>query len=231
MRAELAELLRCPRSGTSLELVSLEADGDEVEAGLLRGPAGEYPIVAGIPVLRDGFDDIAERLARGDVADATALAIVRDVPLSRLDPFIAPLLELRPTRALARRLVARRDQTVARRAGAALAAAAADPDPLLRLTHLDSRHPNLEGYRYFSYRLGLPRHLVALATVAAAAPDDRPVLEVGCGAGHLTWQLARLLARPVIGARSPAAPALGGEASRGAGHRPRLRRCGRPAAR
>jgi SAM-dependent methyltransferase len=198
MRADVVELLACPRSGAPLTLAGLEADGDEVEAGLLHGPAGDFAVVAGIPVLRDGFDDIVELLRRGEVADATALAVVRGVSLSRIDPFIAPLLELRPTRAVARQLAARRDRSVARRATDALVASGSNPDPLLRLTHLDNRHPNVEGYRYFSNRLGLPRHLVALAAISAAVPDDRPLLEVGCGAGHLTWQLARLSGRRVL---------------------------------
>jgi SAM-dependent methyltransferase len=200
VRAELVDILRCPRSGAALDLVALERNGDEVEAGILRGPAGDYPIVAGIPILDDDLGDVVARVRSGDHATATALAVGRGVKLSRLDELVPGLLALRPSRPVARWLSTRHDRLLADRAGRAVSAAAADPDPLLRFTHLEGRYPNAEGYRYFRYRLGLPRHLVALGAVAASRPPERPVVEIGCGAGHLTWQLALLLApRRVIG--------------------------------
>ncbi len=64
---------------------------------------------------------------------------------------------------------------------------------------LEGRRPNPEGFLYFRYRLGLPRHLVALSCICAATPDDRPVLEIGAGAGHLTWLIsAHHSPRPVV---------------------------------
>ncbi len=195
MRTDLLELLRCPRSGGRFTLEALERDGDDVEAGVLRSDAGAFPIVAGIPVLRGGDEGIVDLLLSGDAATATALAIVRHTDLSRLDALVPLLLDLRPTRPVGRRLLAYRDRAVARRAAAALAAAAAgSPEPLLRLTYLEGRRPNPEGYRYFRYRLGLPRHLVALGAVAAARPGTGPVVEVGCGAGHLAGQFQSMLA-------------------------------------
>ena len=137
---------------------------------------------------------------RATTPTATAVAVARGVPLSRLDPLVPALLSLRPTRAVGRWLTEVRDRSIATRTAAALAASSEDPDPLLRCTHLESRASNVEGYLYFRYRLGLPRHLVALGAVAASRPLDRPVLEVGCGAGHMTWQLRLLVApRPMIG--------------------------------
>ena len=201
MRTSTLELLRCPRSGAPLELEAHERDGVEIDAGLLRGPAGDYPILAGIPILLDDPGEQVVSLVRArDHATATAVAVARGLSHSRLDPLVPGLLALRPTRPLGRWLAGVRDRAVAARAGRALAAAATDPDPLLRFAHLENRQPNVEGYRYFRYRLGLPRHLVALGAVGAVRPDDRPVVEVGCGAGHLTWQLARSFApRPVLG--------------------------------
>lgn len=194
MRTDLLELLRCPRSGGRFRLEALDRDGDDVEAGVLRSDAGVFPIVAGIPVLRGGDEGIVDLLLRGEAATATALAVVRHTELSRLDALVPLLLDLRPTRSLGRRLHAYRDSVVSRRAAAALSAAAGSPEPLLRLTYLERRRPNPEGYRYFRYRLGLPRHLVALGAVAAARPGPGPVVEVGCGAGHLAGQFQSMLA-------------------------------------
>lgn len=199
MRAELAELLRCPRSGGPLALEVLERDGDDVEVGLLHGDGGTYPVLAGIPVLRGGDQDAVALLGRGDAVTATALAVARRTPLSRLDTVVPLLADLRPARPLGRWLLARRDRLVARRTAIALAGADRSPEPLLRLAYLDNRRPNPEGYHYFRYRLGLPRHLVALGAVAAARPGAGPVIDVGCGAGHLTTQFRALVApRPVL---------------------------------
>jgi SAM-dependent methyltransferase/uncharacterized protein YbaR (Trm112 family) len=201
MREGLVELLRCPRSGAPLGLDAHERDGEEIEFGLLRGPAGDYPVVAGIPILLDDpGDGVVAAVTAGDHPTATALAVARGVPLSRLEPLVPTLLSLRPTRSLGQWLAGVRDRNVAARAGHALAASTLDPEPLLRLAHLESRSRNVEGFRYFRFRLGLPRHLVALGSVAASRPPGGPVVEVGCGAGHMTWQLQRLLApRAVVG--------------------------------
>jgi SAM-dependent methyltransferase/uncharacterized protein YbaR (Trm112 family) len=201
VRRRAIEILRCPLTGAPLRLEAFETDGDTVESGVLRGPVCDYPIVGGIAVLRGGDDDVVAHLRSGDHAGATALAIARDLPLSRLDDLLPVLSGFRPTRASGQRLADRLRQTAERRAASALqAAAAGDPDPVLRLAMVDNRRPNPEGYRYFRNRLGLPRHLVALSCLAALRPSAAPIVEVGCGAGHLTWQLAALMdPRPVIG--------------------------------
>jgi SAM-dependent methyltransferase len=200
MRRDLIELLRCPFSAAPLDLEIHEADGDEIDTAILRGPVTDFPLVGGIAVLRGGDEGVVERLRRGDHDGAAAMAIVRDLPLSRLGEVVPLLGGLRPTRALARWLEARRQRSTIERGRAVLAPFPSDPDPLLKLAMVDNRRSNPEGYRYFRYRLGLPRHLVALGCLAGAAPGGEPVIEVGCGAGHLTWQIAELLEpRAVLG--------------------------------
>ena len=50
MTPELLRLLRCPYSGSPLRLEAL-VPGGRVEQGILRSEAGEFPLVAGIPIL------------------------------------------------------------------------------------------------------------------------------------------------------------------------------------
>jgi len=54
MKHEVAQLYRCPYSGSSLELIVDESDGDEVISGTLVNVAGHpYEIRDGIPYFRD----------------------------------------------------------------------------------------------------------------------------------------------------------------------------------
>jgi SAM-dependent methyltransferase len=42
---------------------------------------------------------------------------------------------------------------------------------------------------YFSLRFGQPRHLVAVCLLAQLPTDDKPVLDIACGCGHLDHYL------------------------------------------
>lgn len=192
MRPDLLELLRCPASGTALTLDVLERDGDDVLYGVLRSEAGEYPVVGGVPVLAPHPDRTVALLRAGLLPEAAAAALAGQIAPSRLGR-LAAALDLLPRGATAARLLGDRDR---RRLSAALAplldAGAPDPLALIRLGFGGWGAANPDGVDYFTYRFGTPRHLVALAVVDAVAdPGGRPVLDLGCGAGHLTWGLAQ----------------------------------------
>jgi SAM-dependent methyltransferase len=84
----------------------------------------------------------------------------------------------------------------------ARSAALVDPQTgvwdLFALAYQDLHLRNPEVFSYNWYRFGLPRHLAALAALEWA-PTSGPVLDVGCGAGHLTWALTEHTDAPVIG--------------------------------
>lgn len=53
---------------------------------------------------------------------------------------------------------------------------------------------------YFIHRVGQPRFLAALAVASTLAPDEKPILDVACGLGHLDHYLTcRGRRSPVIG--------------------------------
>ncbi len=55
-------------------------------------------------------------------------------------------------------------------------------------------------YIYFTYRFGQPRYLAALSLLAALPEDQRPILDLACGTGHLIHYLThRNPQQPVIG--------------------------------
>ncbi len=193
MRPELLDVRRCPATGGRLHLeVLAAAAGDPVDVGVLVGPAGAYPVVAGIPVLHASGDAVA-LLRAGRLREATAEAALAAVPRSRVRPLVQACGGLRPLG----RAAALVDGALARRQRGAdvrrLYPEGADEEPVPPLDELllRSRTPTRDGHDYFTHRIGTPRHLVALGLLEGAAPPDGPVLDVGCGAGPLTAAAAR----------------------------------------
>ncbi|HEY8339362.1 MAG TPA: methyltransferase domain-containing protein [Egibacteraceae bacterium] len=189
MRPALLDLLACPLSAQPLQLEVLAGDDADVTYGLLSSDAATYPIVAGIPVLRGGDEDAVALLRAGRHEDALVAAAFAAVPPSGSERVAATLADLRPTRAAGRGLRERLAARATARRREALLGDGLDPRRGLRYVYLESPARSPEALNYFSYRFGLPRHFVGLAFAEAAPDGDGPVLDLGCGAGHLTWGL------------------------------------------
>lgn len=189
MRRDLLGLLRCPATGGALSLDVLERNDDHVRYGVLRSEAAEYPIVAGVPVLLPGHEESVALVRQGRTAAAAAAAVVHQLEPSRLGR-LAAALEVAPRGAAVGRALGRRDRD---RLQAALTPLldpeASDPFALVRLGFVGWGGRNPEAVHYFASRFGTPRHLVALAAAEAACAAGGPVLDLGCGVGHLTWWL------------------------------------------
>jgi len=55
-------------------------------------------------------------------------------------------------------------------------------------------------YNYFTYRFGQPRYLVALSLLSTLPEDQKPILDLACGTGHLIHYLTyRNSQQPVVG--------------------------------
>lgn len=199
MNRALLDLLCCPYSAGALRLDEVEATGDDVTFGVLHSEAGRFPVIAGVPVLRSGAGGLADRVLAGDLDGATREAAFGEVSPSgwrRMGPWLAATDRLR---GLGRRIEGGHRRGIEARA-AALTDPAADVEALFALAYgeLGLRNPEVRIYNW--YRFGVPRHLAALAALAWA-PRSGPVLDLGCGAGHLTWALRDHVAAdsPVIG--------------------------------
>jgi SAM-dependent methyltransferase/uncharacterized protein YbaR (Trm112 family) len=196
--ATLLALLRCPLTGSGVELVcATEVDGD-VRYGVLAGDAVEYPVVEGIPVMLEDLEPVVDLVRAGRHDDATARLLLEDIPPGGWRRIVDAFGSIRRTRAAAS-VLQRRDDA---RRSRAVAAALRDPAPgaLMRFAFLESSGRMVDAYDYFSLRIGTPRHLIALSCIEAVPDGDDPVLDVGCGLGILTWALAaRVAPRPTIG--------------------------------
>jgi SAM-dependent methyltransferase len=126
---------------------------------------------------------------QGDTAGAAAASLVRQLEPSRLGR-LAAAIGVVPRGAALGRALGRRDRDRLRTALTPLLDPdAADPFALVRLGFVGWGGRNPEAVHYFDSRFGTPRHLVALAAAEAAGAAAGPVLDLGCGVGHLTWWL------------------------------------------
>ena len=200
MHRNALEALVCPRSGQQLTLEAFESDGEEVEQGVLRSEAGDYPVVSGIPIFIETDAALPELLRAGRFAEATVLAAFGHLPRSRLQRIAGYLAAETggPVRSVF-------DAVARRQLALGLRAVFGDdgsfsPAQVLRFAYLASAGRSVDAYNYFAFRYSSPRHLVALSCIEGAPQVAGTVLDFGCGAGHLTWALRqRLAAQPVFG--------------------------------
>ena len=202
MKRSLLAELRCPFTGGPFAVDVVEEVGDDLRHGVLRSEIGEFPVVAGIPILRrdvPGMDVVAARLRAGDLDGAARRAAFGDIApsgLGRLGGWLADTERLRP---LGRRADERHHARLDERARALTDPASGARD-LFDLAYRQLHLRNPEVYEYNWHRFSLPRQLAALAALEWA-PRRGPVLDVACGAGHLTWAIGQSLGPdvPVIG--------------------------------
>jgi SAM-dependent methyltransferase/uncharacterized protein YbaR (Trm112 family) len=189
MRDETLDLLRCPLTGTRLDVDERARTGDDLTFALLRSEGGTFPVIGGIPVFTSGREPLVDLVERGEHDLAVRRAAFGGIPPSgwlRAGPWLTPTERLR---GVGRRLEARWTGELDRRARPLTDPATPTRD-LFALAYREVGLRNPEVFAYNWFRFGVPRHLAALAAIEWAPPVG-PVLDLGCGAGHLTWALAR----------------------------------------
>lgn len=201
MRPELLEFLVCPRTGQRLSLETMEAEGDDVSYGILSSEAAAYPVASGIPIFVPGHESVSPLLREGRLREATATAA-----FAGLSSRIHSLLSVLGGSERAGRLAgppARwyRERELARATRVIFDNSTGRPTfDVVRHAYLASPARSEDAFNYFRYRFGMPRHLVSLSLVEAVPDRPGPVLDVGCGAGHITWALhQRLSPRMIVG--------------------------------
>lgn len=192
-----AGLLRCPFCLGSLEP---STDLSVSRYGLMACGCRRYPVVEGIPIIKTGVvgsdgetcDDIVRLIEQRRHRDALLGVLVPPPPAA---PALAPawLRHAPPVKGLwrlthslhTRRLPRWRRQMIARLLTPSLTA-----QDFFDLYFRRSGNRK-EGYNYFLFRHGMPRHLVALSMMTLVPAGKGPALDLACGFGHLTRSLVR----------------------------------------
>ena len=208
MKESLLACLCCPFCGGDLKLKESHGEkvADEVTYGILSCYCGQYPIVAGIPILqkepRGVISELVSLIGRRLQKEVLVLAVSLSVsPPS--SPNLAPawikalpsvkgfnrlkhIAHLKGVREWRREAVEFLNQNGRGSAGRLLAFFFQD---------------NKETFNYFAFRFGQPRHLVALSFASIIEQPIKPILDLACGQGHIARTLLRRAKnQPVIGA-------------------------------
>lgn len=174
-----------------MQLDEIDASADAVAWGILRSEVGTYPVVLGIPVFVEVDESVVGLLAAHELERAAAVAAFGPRSSSRLGLMVEAITAqsrraervLDPARRrFRRRAVDHREEVVADGPGRGRR--------VLAEHYLEGADPSEDAFNYFTLRFGIPRHLVGLAFVAAL-PPTASVLDLGCGAGQLTWALSQ----------------------------------------
>ncbi len=205
MQSPHLEWLYCPVCATRLQVPKAERVVDESGHGILSCRCSVYPVVAGIPIFKNGgvtpaghtSDELIALIRSGRYRDAL-LALLSPPSPSLVPPWMHRLPRVKGVgrlRALAHKWVLRtwHEQAMA---------LMGDPDD--SVTTCDVLQfvltPNSDYYYHFACRFGQPRHLVALSLACVIRDPRKPVLDVACGFGHITYGLLhRAGSQPVIG--------------------------------
>jgi len=206
--------LYCPLCGGNLNASDTARSGDEPEPAynVLTCYCGQYPVVAGIPILKKGAigtagqtaDEVIALIKAGQYLEALLSLI------SPTSPALAPswMQSLPRARGVPRlkhlahqgALYRWREKAavlLARRGGQVTAC------EVLDLVYSNRR----SNYNYFAYRFGQPRYLVALSFASLILQPNKAILDVACGCGHITRSLVQQAkGQPVIGVDNRVVP-------------------------
>jgi ubiquinone/menaquinone biosynthesis C-methylase UbiE/uncharacterized protein YbaR (Trm112 family) len=211
-RSSLFRLLRCPFCSGILRSSKADQNRDEPEYDVLVCYCSRYPVVAGIPVLKKGniggdgktSAEVIALIEAGRHREALLSMIMPPSPASTelLPVFIQSLPSIKGIRRLKnlsylKTLSKWQEKTASALADPEKNAVACDLlDCYFRRSGLKAN----DTYDYFAFRFGQPRHLIALSFASVIQQPRKPILDLGCGLGHLTRTLVqRAEGQPVIG--------------------------------
>jgi SAM-dependent methyltransferase len=167
-------------------------------------PCHRYPVVAGIPVLKRhaargvSLRRIISLIENGEHHEALLSMLASSVSFDADQTVLHGVLGLGR---LYRHLSNRALKAWRTRVEGALAKGdRLSVTELLDLCYRAIPRKRPTAYDYFAFRFTQPRHLVALSLISLIHEPANPLLEIGCGFGHITRSLvSRAQGQPVIG--------------------------------
>jgi len=211
MNKLLLDALRCPYCSGEFTVTHGNVSGDNWDYGVLSCYCEQYPVVAGIPVIRKGvignngetIQAVSQLILSGKHQDALLATLMPPAPASaQLAP--AWLEQLPQVKGMWRLKGLFGRFAISRWTERVQTLLADGPIGKTAKDYVDvcfGVRGNEKSYDYFMNRFGQPRQLVALSLMTLIESPRKPVLDFGCGFGHLTSHLVRRVGhQSIIGA-------------------------------
>ena len=210
MNKFLLDALSCPFCSGKFSVSSGDGQSDNWQYAVLSCYCGKYPVVAGIPIIRKGIignsgettQAVSELIISGKNQDALLAMTMPPAPAS--DELVPAWLDHLPQIKGVGRIrnlfgkVAMPHWIKSRREFLAAGPQGKTASEYLKMC-LGMRDQNRD-YNAMMHRFGQPRQLVSLSLMTVIESPRGPVLDFGCGFGHLTCHLARRVGpQPIIG--------------------------------
>lgn len=212
MKKAIINLLRCPFCGSAFSSPEHVSSKDGARYGILGCDCSEYPVIAGIPVIKKGrigikgqsLQYVTELVKAGRYEDALlCMTLAEPKPGSLAPKWLRSAPFSRATSKLAN--LVHRVALKSWREGATRFLSSTGPDTmacdLFDFYFKQAGQGNINAYDYFFYRFGQPRHLTALSFSTILGSPKKPILDLACGFGHMTHSLTNIFnGQDVIGA-------------------------------
>lgn len=209
MNKLLLGALRCPFCSGKFIVTKGDEQADNWEYAVLSCYCDRYPVVAGIPIIRKGVlgakgettQTVRQFIESGKNQGALHAMAMPKVASADFAP--AWLQQLPQVKGMGRIRSLLGRVAISRWTKLAQEFLTAGPQGQTAKDYLDflflRSGMKKEAYNYFINRFGQPRHLVALSLMTLIEFPRKPVLDFGCGFGHLTHHLLRKVGRqPII---------------------------------
>jgi len=201
MNKFLLDALSCPFCSGEFSVSSADGQSDNWQYAVLSCYCGKYPVVAGIPIIRKGVignngettETVNQFILSGKNQDALLAVTMPPAPASNelVPAWLDHLPQIKGTGRIKNLLSkpAMAQWTKSRREFLALGPQGKTASEYLKMC-LGMRDQNKD-YNAMMHRFGQPRQLVSLSLMSVIESPPGPVLDFGCGFGHLTSHLVR----------------------------------------
>ncbi len=206
----LLGFLRCPFCGDRLSYKYLGTDRFDNRYGLLISGCGEFPVIADIPILHMGVignrgesvQDVVAKIKSGEFEQALISMMVPtpNIPIRKTGKYKRAANVL--INLVSRNKGVNSKQEIIDRSINRFIEICNEPtvEELLRFFFLENGFGKDTHFIFFFYRYGLPRHITTLGALPVINNTEMPILELGCGCGHITREiLKRVNNSPVVG--------------------------------
>lgn len=209
----LVEILRCPYCGDKFKYKFYGADRFNNGYGLFVSGCGEFPVIADIPILKLGrignhgetVVELINKIKGGEYEQTLMSMIVpKPMPQNHTPDFLKSFKDKKflnvPNKIINRIRTSRWKKDAIDRAINRFTEISYSPsvEEMLRYYFMENGNDRKSTFEYFFYRYGKPLHVTAIGILPIIHNISKPIVEIGCGFGHLTREISKRINNSLV---------------------------------